>query len=96
MKRKIVAALVSIILFLAVFFSVMFVSSEINHKCIGDGCPICHEIEVCVQTLHSIGAAVIAAVSVFLSSLLSAHVQKAEDQHSSIHTLVALKVKLSD
>lgn len=59
-KKKI--ALLLCALFLAsLFISVAYLAKESNHKCIGDNCPICVQMQEVQKTISLIGTAILLA-----------------------------------
>ncbi len=44
-------------LMVALFFSILFITLETEHHCIGDDCPICASLQQAEQTLNLLGAA---------------------------------------
>ena len=60
-KRMLAMAMAAAILFI-VLASAFFIAAEANHDCIGDGCEICCQINVCRTVLKGLALAVIAAV----------------------------------
>ena len=95
--RKRFAALALCLLFcFSMAFSVFFLVAEAHHHCTGADCPICAEMRICANLLHSAalfvsGTAILAALCFFISLLLFTY-----DAGRSPYTLVSLKVKLSN
>jgi hypothetical protein len=95
-KCKVLAAVLCLALLFGMVFSAAYLVGETGHRCTGEGCPICREMQVCQQVLHTLGAvAAGAAVSygVVLSLTLLAAVCLSAARRT---TLISLKVKLSD
>ena len=96
-NHKRFAALALCLLFcFAMAFSVFFLVAEAHHHCTGADCPICAEMHVCTNLLHSAGlsvtgTAILAALCFFISLLLFTY-----DAGCNPYTLVSLKVKLSN
>ena len=96
-NHKRFAALALCLLFcFAMAFSVFFLVVEAHHHCTGADCPICAEMRVCANLLHSAGlsvsgTAIFAALCFFISLLLFTY-----DAGRNPYTLVSLKVKLSN
>ena len=86
-----------VIIIAAMLFSTLFIVKESNHKCIGAHCPICAELQACVQTINAIGSAadgkILLAIMLFYAVLadVGANVILIEGD-----TLVSLMVKLTD
>ena len=95
-KKRFAAVIMCIMLVLSIFTAYFYIVSRAHHECTGQDCPICHEIQLCIQMLNTAcGAVVIAAVTlltVFKTSLMRA-CMGLNDRRA---TLVSLKVKLSD
>ena len=95
-RRRIAAAVFCLLFCFALAFSIVFIAAEAHHDCTGDKCPICAEMQVCANLLHTgalitAAAAISAAVYLLLGPLLWAY-----DAPLFSFTLVSLKVKLSD
>lgn len=96
-SRKSVFALALCSVFcLAIVFSVLFIAAEANHHCTGESCPVCRQIERCVDLILAVACACIASVT---HVVLVQMRQKVRGPHRSvgygISSLVSLKVKLS-
>lgn len=95
-KRRIVAAAVCIVLLAAMLFSAAYIILEADHHCTGDGCPICHEIQICQQVLHTMGTATAVPCASGVSALAFAALAAVHVYAAPAITLISLKVKLSD
>ncbi|MEA4964636.1 MAG: AraC family transcriptional regulator [Oscillospiraceae bacterium] len=96
-KCRRIAAFVCCLLFCFVMaFSAFFLAAEADHDCTGADCPICAEMQVCANLLHTAAlvaaALVVCAIFLAFSGLLSC----AYDAKLGPFTLVSLKIKLSD
>ncbi len=95
-QKKMIAGMLAMLLAVILFSSVLFIAVEANHDCIGDGCPICCQIQNCENLLKNltaaVGAACLAAAALYAVCRLTACVS-APVSHL---TLVHLKVKLSN
>ena len=89
----------SIIAALAVLFVVLissfFVAEETHHDCTGEDCPICYEISVCQETVRKLTVAGVVFAAILLLSVCIV-LPVAQSRPAVCHTLVSLKVKLSD
>ncbi len=97
LKNKNLIAGVICAAFVFIFlFSVIFIAVEGDHDCTGEDCPICMEIQACIQTLQTLGTAlssfILLATVIYISVIRTAN----SYQRSALHTLVTLKVKLTD
>ena len=90
------------LLFLIVYISVFFASSAIiivnvNHVCIGDGCPICRLIHNAEMLLRGSGKAVAAVLTVCASLFAITIIMAAAGLFSNRSpTLVSAKIKLNN
>ena len=50
-RTRFAAACGAVLLVFALLFSVFFIVSEADHNCIGEDCPICHQIQTCQKLL---------------------------------------------
>ena len=94
--KRILAMVMAVALFAVMLSSALFLAEEANHDCIGDGCQICLQMNLCRGILKSLSLALHAA----LAALTVAYILWGgfwPSQGSTGHiTLVALKVKLSN
>lgn len=95
-NRRTAAILLTILIIFSLFFSAFFIAAETEHDCTGDNCPICHEIQVCLQTLNTIGTALGVTVTVFAVIRFLVIRIAAVFRRFVSRTLVSLKVKMSD
>ncbi len=79
---------------LCIVLAFMFTAVEVSHDCIGDDCPICAAINI---FRHISDAVFVLTVSLFavnhLSSVLEIICGESKVQ---LHTLISMKVKLSN
>lgn len=94
-KRMLAMAMAVAILFI-VLASAFFIAAEANHDCVGDGCEICCQINVCRTVLKGLALAVIAAVLAAAASRPLPFLFVGCRLSAPRCTLVSLKVKLSD
>lgn len=94
-KRVLALAMAAAILFI-VLTSAFFVAAEANHDCIGGGCKICCQINVCCTVLKALALAVIAAVLTAAASRPLPFLFTCCRLSAPQCTLVSLKTKLSD
>ncbi len=91
--------LASVLVLLAaciMLFSVLFIGLEADHDCCGEGCAVCAQIQVCEDLLRNL---ITAAALVMAAWCLYAPIRVfADASFCSVHphTLIVLKVKLSD
>ena len=95
-KKRFAAVIMCIMLVLSIFTASFYIVSRAHHECTGQDCPICHEIQLCVQFLNTVGGAVILSAVVLFTVheiliVLMSFVHVCQN-----NTLVSLKVKLSD
>ena len=95
-KKRFAAVIMCIMLVLSIFTASFYIVSRAHHECTGQDCPICHEIQLCVQFLNTVGGAVIIAVVVLFTVHVLLIVLTSFRHVCQNSTLVSLKVKLSD
>lgn len=70
-KKHIIAWVAIIATLLVLLLSTAYISEYIEHDCTGSDCAVCAVLEQCGNTLKTIGAAIIVALSVlFISAFL--------------------------
>ena len=95
-KSKRTAAVIALAAALIMLFSVLFIALETDHDCCGEGCAVCAQVRVCIGFLQNL---LTSAALVVAGWCLAALIRLCTDTdcHSAYpHTLIALKVKLSD
>lgn len=95
-EKRLLKAVVSILLILVVLSSALFIAAEVGHDCTGESCAVCRQISAVEDTLRAFGFAVIAAlVARIVFNVLN---RNALCRISNLRTstLVSLMVKLSD
>ena len=94
-KRILALAMAAAILFI-VLTSAFFIAAEAKHDCIGGGCKICCQINVCCTVLKALALAVIAAELAVVAGYAFGFGVADKYVFCPRFTLVSLKVKLSD
>ena len=95
-NRKSIVGIFAILLLLLTIFSSVYIIVESEHKCEGEGCPICHMIEVCEEILYSIGNTLSFCVTVAFMSSISKFLLSFKSNNSFRRTLFDLKVRLNN
>ncbi|MCR5577357.1 MAG: hypothetical protein K6F56_10145 [Oscillospiraceae bacterium] len=95
-KAKQLSAVLALLLAFVMLFSVLYIALEADHDCCGEDCVICVQLQVCESLLRNLFAA--AALLLALWSFCAVILAAAEpvSRIARPHTLIALKVKLSD
>ena len=93
--KRLASVLVLLVAFL-MLFSVLFIALEADHDCCGDGCAVCAQIQVCEDLLQSLTTASVLAAAAWCHYMLSRVFADTDCCSVHPHTLIALKVKLSD
>ena len=95
-RNRCLALVMAAAILFVMLTSAFFIAAEADHDCIGDGCEICCQVNVCHAVLKSLALIAItavfaAAVCVALCTVFAACGEQARNLK-----LVSLKVKLSD
>ncbi len=93
--KRFAAALALLVAFL-MLFSVLFIALEADHDCCGEGCAVCAQILACEDLLRNLMTASALAAAVWCFYTLCRVFADADCCSEHPHTLIALKVKLSD
>lgn len=94
--KKIISLFLAIFMIFIMIFSVGYIASHLHHDCTGDDCPICFEMQICLNTIKIFSIAVIAAV-ILLGLQFKLQKNKILSQEKKINSsLFSLKVKLND
>lgn len=95
-EKRLLKAVVSILLILVVLSSALFIAAEVGHDCTGESCAVCRQISAVEDVLRAFGFAIIAAlIARIISNVLNRNVFCCISNLRT-STLVSLRVKLSD
>ncbi|MDR1769357.1 MAG: hypothetical protein LBS02_01805 [Hungatella sp.] len=95
-NKKLLAGFITLAVLFMLLFSVFFITAESRHNCIGENCPICLEVQACVQALNTLGTGLSSAVAVFAAAHFFVILVIPVFHRNPSHTLVSLKVKLTN
>ena len=94
--KRILAMVMAVALFAVMLSSALFLAEEADHDCIGDGCQICLQLNLCRGVLKSLSLVLLAAAAALtVACILWGGFWPCQGSDGHI-TLVALKVKLSN
>ena len=93
-RNRRIASVLALMVVFVMLFSAAFVIAEADHDCIGEDCPICHQIYICENTLRSVGFAAAAVIFAVFSSLFLITLPVFAKKQACNTSLVSLKVKL--
>lgn len=65
MKKSVSAVCICILFLFAFLTSFAFVAATADHDCIGEDCPICERIEICITILVHLPVCILVSLSVF-------------------------------
>lgn len=94
--KRIAAILMIAVIGVTVAFASFYVVYEYEHECVGDGCPICFQIdafEAVVKTCDAAPAVMAVIIAILFIAVLSIQLISTSDLRP---TPVSLKVKLSN
>ena len=94
-RRSVLSLAAVFVVIFVVLISSFFVAAETNHDCTGEDCPICYEISVCQETVRKMTFACAVFAAILLLSVCIV-LPVAQSRPAVCHTLISLKVKLSD
>ena len=95
-KPKQLSAVLTVLLALVMLFSVVYIALESEHDCCGEDCMICAQLRACEELLQNLllTTALLSAAVCFCARIcIIAHTDL---RFAHPHTLIALKVKLSN
>ncbi|ADL02788.1 hypothetical protein [Lacrimispora saccharolytica] len=95
-NRKLLARLMTLAVIFMLLFSVLFITAESRHNCIGENCPICLEVQACIQVLNNLGTGLFTVAAVFAATQFFIICTNPVIHRNPSHTLVSLKVKLTN
>ena len=96
-KHRILACILCLVFVATLFVSETYIVTHTHHDCIGEGCPVCAALASCEQLLKNLAAN--GPIPVFMGACALSYgciclLSRAKE--NSAHTLITLKVKLSD
>lgn len=95
-KRKAIAIVLVVFILLGVWFSYNFIIEEAHHKCTGQNCPICLQIDEAIQFISLIKFVPILPLIMVVLCIFAKWVAY-ETRHICVNdTLISLKVELLD
>ena len=84
-RNRIAALLLAVTILVIMLYSAFFVAAEADHDCVGEGCPICYQIDACQNTLKSLSLAVcVTAVALRLHIFCAGVFLSARTMHKEI------------
>ena len=95
-NKRMLAVLLAVTLVAVMLLSTAFLVEEAHHDCVGDGCQICLQMNVCRGLLKELSLVLLAALAALVALCAFRSVPRACENTSTPGTLVALKVKLSN
>lgn len=94
--KRILAMVMAVAIFAVMLSAAFFLAEEADHDCIGDGCQICLQLNLCRGVLKSLSLALHAAVAALTVACILWGSICPRGESSDHVTLVTLKVKLSN
>lgn len=96
-KHRILACVLCVVFVAVLFVSEAYIGTYTRHDCIGENCPVCAMLSSCEQLMKRFAAygAIAAFMGVCALSYGCVRLLR-RVRANSAHTLVALKVKLSN
>ena len=96
-KHRILACILCVVFVATLFVSKTYIITHTHHDCLGDGCPVCAALASCVKMLKSFAASVLIPAFMGVCALSYGRIRLFGCvKENFAHTLVTLKVKLSD
>lgn len=96
-KKRLVALLITLLFLATVLFSYNYISENVHHNCThDDNCPICMEIEACLQFVSSIRILPVIPLFIGFLYVISQAVSTIYTSVQDTNTLISLKVELLD
>ena len=95
-KPKHFAAAFALLLASVMLFSVLYIVFEADHDCCGEGCAVCILLQACENLLQNLLPAAAFLLAVWCFCALVRRFAEPDFCFERLHTLIVLKVKLSD
>jgi hypothetical protein len=95
LKRKVLFLALAVFMIFSFFFAEILIADDLDHDCIGEGCPFCLVIEIANNFLKSLKLTAVAAfLTVCLIFLIQTFI-KIIDFPISLYSPVTLKVRFN-
>lgn len=94
--KRVFSRILSLFMVFILFFSIFCISMKSGHDCTQRSCPVCSAIQTCVQMLNATGMTSSAHTILLVFLQLLALIPLTLGFVQISHTLVSLKVKLSN
>ena len=96
MTAKQIRTLTALLLALVMILSISFIALNADHDCCGEDCRICAQIRACEELLHDLLPAAAGLLAAWIVSNPGIASSTEPAAFSRPHTLITLRVKLSD
>ncbi|MCR4694491.1 MAG: hypothetical protein K5773_04105 [Pseudobutyrivibrio sp.] len=93
---KLAASVIGLMMLVIVLFSAFFITTEMNHDCSGEDCPICASIQLCESTLNTLGDGLSLSSFVIIPFIFLFFVVVLFRIDLLSHTLISNKVRLNN
>ena len=95
-KPKQLAAMLALLLAFVMLFSVLFLALEADHDCCGEDCAVCAQLQLCEDLLRNLFTAALLLLAAWCFRAVIRALARPDCRFARPHTLIVLKVKLSD
>ena len=95
-KKRLLSSLLCVIFVAALIVSGALIATHLQHDCPGENCPVCAAISTWEQLLRGMALAAALESALLLAQRALGVCLAARFNGTTAHTLVTLKVKLSD
>ena len=95
-KKRLLSSLLCVIFVAALIVSGALIATRLQHECLGESCPVCAAISGWERLLRGLALAAALERALLLAQRALGVCLAARFNGTTAHTLVTLKVKLSD
>ena len=95
-RPKRLASVLALLVAFIMLFSVAYIAFEADHNCCGEGCAVCAQIRACEDLLRNLLTIAVFSAAARCCFALIHDFAGTDCCSAHPHTLIALKVKLSD
>ena len=95
-KKRLLSSLLCVIFVAALIVSGALIATRLQHECLGESCPVCAAISGWERLLRGMALAAALESALLLAQRALGVFLAARFNGTTAHTLVTLKVKLSD
>ena len=93
--KRVLAVILSIVIFLTISLMLLFGVYHMNHECSGEHCEVCEHIQICNRIIKKLGGSIAFAFHCLFAYRMTLAASTKTTHRMVCHTLINLKVQLT-